>query len=154
MLTGIHTFCCALGCYISVYGLKLFYPATLNSEERWIMIAFSFLYTINIVTLTYLYLIINNFIITFQAISNVSLSMVTVPFHQVVRATTPVFTILLSILFLSKRFSVSIYISLIPVIVGVALATMGEYNFSAMGFVLTLLGTFLAGKCECITLMI
>jgi drug/metabolite transporter (DMT)-like permease len=72
--------------------------------------------------------------------------MVTVPFHQVIRATTPVFTILLNVMFLSKRYSAAIYLSLAPVILGVALATLGEYNYSTMGFILTLLGTFLAGN--------
>lgn len=126
MLTGIHTLCSAIGCYICVYWLDLFRPAKLGKEEKIVMIAFSFLYTINI------------------AISNVSLSMVTVPFHQVVRATTPVFTIILNVLFLSKQYSAAIYVSLLPVVLGVALATLGEYNYSTIGFVLTLLGTFLA----------
>ena len=126
MLTAIHTFCSAVGCWISVYALQMFQPAVLTAKENKIMLAFSVLYTVNI------------------AVSNVSLNMVTVPFHQVVRATTPIFTILLNILVLHKSYSKMIYVSLVPVIMGVALATYGDYDFTAIGLVLTLLGTFLA----------
>lgn len=59
--------------------------------------------------------------------------LVTVPFHQVVRAMTPLFTILLSVLFLRKSFSSRTYISLIPVIAGVGFATAGDYYFTPMG---------------------
>lgn len=57
---------------------------------------------------------------------------------------TPVFTIMLSVMFLSKTYSSMTYISLLPVVAGVAFATFGEYNYSAMGFFLTVLGTVLA----------
>ncbi|KAG1072870.1 hypothetical protein G6F42_025866 [Rhizopus arrhizus] len=36
------------------------------------------------------------------------------------------------------------YISLLPVVLGVAFATFGEYNYTRLGFVLTVLGTVLA----------
>ncbi|KAL1925749.1 uncharacterized protein VTP21DRAFT_632 [Calcarisporiella thermophila] len=124
-LTGIHTL---FGTFGAVACLKLGYfrPTKLGDRESLIMLVFSVLYTINI------------------AISNVSLNLVTVPFHQVVRAITPLFTILLSIVFLKKSYSVVIYISLIPVVLGVAFATFGDYNFTPMGFFLTVLGTILA----------
>jgi drug/metabolite transporter (DMT)-like permease len=125
-LTAIHTLCSGIGCYVSVYGFRAFQPAKLSDNENIVMIAFSVLYTINI------------------AVSNISLNMVSVPFHQVVRATTPVFTIIMNVLFLQKSYSTMMYVSLVPVIVGVALATLGDYNYSFMGFFLTLLGTFLA----------
>lgn len=38
-----------------------------------------------------------------------------IQFHQVVRAMTPVFTVMLNVLFLKKTYSGMIYISLIPV---------------------------------------
>lgn len=101
-------------------------PARLTRRESFILTAFSFLYTINI------------------AISNLSLKLVTVPFHQVVRAATPLFIITLSYLFLSRTLSSSKLLSLVPVILGVALATYGDYYFTRLGFLLTLLGTFLA----------
>ena len=97
MLTGIHTFCSGLGCYAAGYVFHSFKPAILGRKETIVMLAFSVLYTINI------------------AVSNISLNMVTVPFHQVVRATTPVFTIMLNVIFLGKSNSTMVYVSLVPV---------------------------------------
>ncbi|CAB4424027.1 unnamed protein product [Rhizophagus irregularis] len=124
-LTGVHALCGAIGSY-SFYWLGIFTPSRLNERESMVMLLFSVLYTINI------------------AISNVSLHLVTVPFHQVVRAMTPIFTIILSILFLKKNFSTMTYISLLPVVLGVVFATVGDYYFTKMGFFLTVLGTILA----------
>ncbi|KAF7366679.1 Kinase-like protein [Mycena sanguinolenta] len=90
------------------------------------LMAFSILYAINIV------------------VSNVSLQLVTVPFHQVVRAATPIFTILFSSLLFGTRSSHSKKISLLPVVAGVGLATFGDYYFSYTGFFLTLLGTIIS----------
>ncbi|KAF7721979.1 UAA transporter [Apophysomyces ossiformis] len=70
--------------------------------------------------------------------------MVSVAFHQVVRAMTPVFTVLISIVFLQKSYSRMIYFSLLPVVLGVAFATFGEYDYTAVGLLLTILGTVLA----------
>jgi hypothetical protein len=43
-------------------------------------------------------------------------------FHQVVRASTPLFTILISVLFFRGKFSVMKLVSLLPVIAGVGFA--------------------------------
>ena len=51
-----------------------------------------------------------------QAVSNVSLNLVTVPFHQVVRATTPVFTIIMMYFYFGTRHSTMVYVALLPVI--------------------------------------
>lgn len=85
-----------------------------------ILAAFSVLYTINI------------------AVSNISLQLVTVPvghqisrtmlstqefqFHQVVRASTPLFTIMIATVVLRTRFSVMKLVSLLPVVAGVGFA--------------------------------
>ena len=70
--------------------------------------------------------------------------MVTLPFHQVVRATAPVFTVAIYRIFISKGYGFCTYLSLIPVIVGVGLATYGDYYATALGFYMTLLGAILA----------
>ncbi|MCJ1412864.1 UAA transporter [Ptychographa xylographoides] len=98
----------------------------LNENDAIYLYGFSLLYTVNI------------------AVSNVSLSMVTVPFHQVVRATTPIFTIFIYRQFLGSSYSKSVYLSLAPVIFGVGLASYGDYYASFAGFVTTLLGAILA----------
>lgn len=70
--------------------------------------------------------------------------MVTIPFHQVVRATTPVFTILIYRILFHASYSSVTYCSLVPVIAGVGLATYGDYAATVAGFSMTLLGAFLA----------
>ncbi len=70
--------------------------------------------------------------------------MVTLPFHQVVRATAPVFTVAIYRIFFSNVYGLSTYLSLIPVILGVGLATYGDYYATVLGFYMTLLGAILA----------
>ncbi len=71
-------------------------------------------------------------------------SIVSVPFHQIMRSTCPVFAILIYRFLYSRSYSTATYISLIPTILGVGLATYGDYYFTALGFFLTLLGVVLA----------
>jgi hypothetical protein len=92
----------------------------------------------------------------------------TLQFHQVVRAMTPIFTVMISIVFLRTTYSKAKYLALLPVcyqgivlgvqkqnsydsnfttnqvIFGVGFATFGEYDFTVLGFLLTVLGTGLA----------
>ncbi|KAL1747099.1 triose-phosphate transporter family-domain-containing protein [Schizophyllum fasciatum] len=124
-LTALHclfgmlgTFACAL--------LKMFKPPRLTSPEKMAVLLFSMLYSINIV------------------VSNASLGLVTVPVHQVIRAATPIFTMMFSSLLLSRHPTRGKVLSLIPVMAGVGIATYGDYYFTAYGFFLTTLGTILA----------
>lgn len=71
-------------------------------------------------------------------------NMATIPFHQVVRATTPVFTVMIYHVIFQASYSNATYSSLVPVIAGVALATYGDYGATVLGFVMTLFGAFLA----------
>ncbi|KAH6589389.1 hypothetical protein BASA50_010042 [Batrachochytrium salamandrivorans] len=124
-LTGIHTLCGAIGCQLlSMAGV--FNPARLNTRESLIMLAFSTLYTINI------------------AVSNISLKMVSVPFHQTIRAMVPLFTMLIEFFWLNKSASFTVALTMLPIIFGVTLATIGDYDFTILGFILTLLGALLA----------
>lgn len=70
--------------------------------------------------------------------------MVTIPFHQVLRATTPAFTVAIYRICFSRNYSFDTYVSLVPVILGVGLATYGDYYATTMGFFMTLLGATLA----------
>lgn len=70
--------------------------------------------------------------------------MATIPFHQVVRATTPVFTVMIYRILFQVSYSSATYSSLVPVIAGVGLATYGDYAATILGFAMTLLGAFLA----------
>lgn len=103
-LTGVHTLCGSIGAQVALQK-GFFTPQKLETQENLVLVAFSSLYTINI------------------AVSNLSLNLVTVPFHQVVRATTPLFAIALGAVMLKKRTSRRTVISLVPVVLGVAFAT-------------------------------
>jgi hypothetical protein len=70
--------------------------------------------------------------------------MVSVPFHQIVRSTTPVITIIIYKVFYSRSYSRATYLSLIPIILGVGMTTYGDYLFTAIGLTLTFLGVILA----------
>ncbi|EJD01752.1 TPT-domain-containing protein [Fomitiporia mediterranea MF3/22] len=124
-LTALHALCGTLGGYI-LMERGVFEPRALSSSENVVLVAFSVLYTVNI------------------AVSNLSLGLVTVPFHQVVRAATPIFVMAISYLFLNTRFSARKLWTLLPVMAGVGFATFGDYYFTTWGLLLTLLGTFLA----------
>lgn len=109
-------------------GLKVSSPyiRKLNGHENLTRVMFSFLYTANI------------------AASNISLSMVSLPFHQIVRSTNPALTVLFERLWLGKKQAAEKYSSLALVIAGVCIATLGELDFSTLGFVLTIIGVFLS----------
>lgn len=104
----------------------IFTLKNLTGPDTAMLSAFSILYTANI------------------AVSNVSLSMVTVPFHQTVRALTPVFTVAIYRGVFHGIYGTDTYISLVPVIMGVMLASYGDLNATVLGFVMTMLGTILA----------
>jgi len=70
--------------------------------------------------------------------------MVSVPFHQIMRSTSPIFTVLIYRLRYSQTYSARTYISLVPITLGVGLATYGDYCFTITGFNLTLLGVVLS----------
>lgn len=134
-LTALHALCSTIGSYLARQK-GYFTPANVTSRQSVMLLAFSVLYTVNI------------------AVSNLSLQMVTIPFHQVVRSTTPLFTIVLSSVILRTRFTLPKLVSLIPVVAGVGLATYGDYYFTLTGLLLTLLGTVLAAlKTICTNLL-
>ncbi|KAH7882936.1 triose-phosphate transporter family-domain-containing protein [Phlebopus sp. FC_14] len=124
-LTALHALCGSIG-GVLLLNSGAYVPAKLSDADNLALIAFSVLYTINI------------------AVSNLSLQLVTIPFHQVVRSATPIFTILLSMFLFGARCSRQKTASLIPVIAGVALATYGDYYYTTSGLLLTVLGTLLA----------
>ncbi|KAE8448455.1 hypothetical protein EG329_009520 [Mollisiaceae sp. DMI_Dod_QoI] len=125
LLTALHTGSASIGCYVLLLR-EDFSLSKLSSREHMTLVLFSFLFTINI------------------AISNVSLAMVSMPFHQIMRSTTPIFTILIYRIRFNRAYSTKVYLSLIPIVLGVGLATYGDYYFTTIGFVLTLLGVMLA----------
>ncbi|XP_006455213.1 hypothetical protein AGABI2DRAFT_75689 [Agaricus bisporus var. bisporus H97] len=123
-ITAFHALGGCVGTWLTVRHEDR--PPTMSRGQIAVLLSFSVLYTLNIV------------------VSNVSLQLVTVPFHQVVRSSSPFFTLILSFLLLNSRVARSKMMSLIPVVLGVGLATYGDYYYTLSGFLLTLFGTFLA----------
>lgn len=125
LLTVMHSSSTAFACFcmVATGHIKL---SKLSSRDHLVLVAFSLLFTVNI------------------AVSNVSLALVSVPFHQVLRSTVPVATVSIYKVVYGRSYSRETYMSMIPLVLGVALATFGDYYFTMIGFILTLLGVFLA----------
>ncbi|KAI1503653.1 triose-phosphate transporter family-domain-containing protein [Biscogniauxia marginata] len=125
ILTALHAGCSSVGCTVA-FRRRIYRTTTLTWRDRLTLLAFSLLFTLNI------------------AMSNVSLAMVSMPFHQLVRATTPLVTAFLFRILYRRTFPRGTYLSLIPVVAGIPLATYGELAFTDLGFMLTVMGVVLA----------
>jgi drug/metabolite transporter (DMT)-like permease len=81
------------------------------------------------------------------AISNVSLAHVSLAFHQLLRSATPAFTIITELALFRKTRTLSIYLSLLPVVLGIGLATVDQFSditFTWVGLFLTVIGVLLS----------
>ncbi|KAL0227282.1 hypothetical protein P9112_014606 [Eukaryota sp. TZLM1-RC] len=103
---------------------------TISGKHKNLIILFSILFFLNI------------------SVGNSSLAAITVSLTQTIRATTPIFTIVLSILILAKSFNSQVYWSLPILFCGMVIAFFGESDFRLLPSLLAVLGVFLSAlKC-------
>ncbi|KAL7265445.1 hypothetical protein ACSBR1_003259 [Camellia fascicularis] len=120
-LTMCHMTACSLFSYVAIVWMKLVPLQTIRSRVQFVKIA-----TLSLVFCT-------------SVVSgNVSLRYLPVSFNQAVGATTPFFTAVFAYIMTVKREAWLTYVTLIPVVTGVVIASGGEPSFHLFGFIMCL----------------
>ncbi|KAL3425714.1 triose-phosphate transporter [Phlyctema vagabunda] len=128
ILTCFHSVATALGTRLLAHVGDYLTPVEISQvqPDSFSMIAFAFLYTLNI------------------AASNTSLGLTSVTIDQTVRAAIPVLTALIYATFYKRFRSAATYFTLLMLLMGAFTATYEALNISVLGFCFVLFGAQLA----------
>lgn len=118
-LTMCHMTACSLLSYIAIVWMKTVPLQTVRSRAQFIKISvLSFVFCASVVS------------------GNVSLRYLPVSFTQAIGATTPFFTAVFAYIMTVKREAWLTYLTLVPVVTGVVIASGGEPSFHLFGFIM------------------
>ncbi|KAM7263424.1 hypothetical protein ACFE04_001107 [Oxalis oulophora] len=118
-LTMCHMTACSLLSYIAIAWIKLVPMQTIRSRLQFIKIAaLSLVFCVSVV------------------FGNVSLRFLPVSFTQAIGATTPFFTAIFAYLMTFKTEAFLTYVTLVPVVLGVVIASGSEPSFHLFGFIM------------------
>ncbi|EPS66893.1 plastidic phosphate translocator-like protein2, partial [Genlisea aurea] len=118
-MTLCHMTACSLLSYIAIVWIKIVRLQTIKSRKQFMKIAaLSAIFCFSVVS------------------GNVSLRYLPVSFNQAIGATTPFFTAIFAYFITFKKEAFLTYITLVPVVAGVIIATGGEPSFHLFGFII------------------
>lgn len=116
-LTTLHMISCAAYSSAAIHWLRLVPAQHIHSRRQLLKIlALSFIFCFSVVC------------------GNASLRYIPVSFNQAIGATTPFFTAIFSFLITCRRESPIVYFSLLPVVLGIVVASNSEPLFHLLGF--------------------
>ncbi|KAG9445109.1 hypothetical protein H6P81_016449 [Aristolochia fimbriata] len=120
-LTMIHMVSCALYSFVAIHWLELVpYQPILSRRQLLKIAALSAIFCFSVVC------------------GNTSLRYLPVSFNQAIGATTPFFTAVFAFLITCKKESAEVYCALLPVVLGIVLASNSEPLFHLFGFLVCL----------------
>ncbi|KAL4189319.1 hypothetical protein AMTRI_Chr08g164890 [Amborella trichopoda] len=123
-LTMCHMTACSLLSYVAIAWMKIVPMQTIRSRIQFVKIAaLSAIFCASVVS------------------GNVSLRYLPVSFNQAIGATTPFFTAVFAYIMTVKREAWLTYVTLIPVVAGVIIASGGEPSFHLFGFLMCIAAT-------------
>ncbi|XP_021820959.1 probable sugar phosphate/phosphate translocator At5g05820 [Prunus avium] len=118
-LTLCHMLACSLLSYVAISWIKVVPMQSIKSRVQFLKISsLGFIFCLSVVG------------------GNISLRYLAVSFNQAVGATTPFFTAVFAYLMTRKKEGWLTYVTLIPVVTGVVIASGGEPSFHVFGFIM------------------